>query len=81
MKYSTAKVILDKMMTGKEIKLRKSKFGGISEKTWNMLLDTVFWEYGLEKMQYLVVPESDNIKEHVIVSYRDKLISNKVFLY
>lgn len=81
MKYTTAKQKLDDMFADKKVKLRKSRFGGISDKTWQMLLDVAFWEYGLEQMQYLVQSESDNINQQVIVYYRDKVISNKIILY
>ena len=81
MQYSTAKQKLDDMFADKVVKLRKSRLGGISEKTWQMLLDVAFWEYGLEQMQYLVRSESDNINQQVIIYYRDKVISDKIILY
>ena len=79
MKYSTANQLIDKMLSGAYVKLRKSKHGGISTVTWNSICDALFYR-GYFDARYSVMHFQDGTDQAVI--YIDKVvISAKVILY
>jgi hypothetical protein len=47
MKYSTAKRIVQRMVAGETVSLRRGRFGGISEKTFDAITNVLFHEYGI----------------------------------
>ena len=50
MKKTTAEKIIWNMLVNKTVKLRKNKYGTISEKTWDLLCDVLF-TYGYRRIE------------------------------
>ena len=51
MKTITAKKIIGNMLDNKTVKLRKNKYGTISEKTWDSIADVIL-SYGYKSIEY-----------------------------
>lgn len=82
MKYSTATKIIERMRAGEQVKLRKSRNGGISSTTWCFLCDVLFYE-GILSAGYDYLQSFSN---QVTVFYYDDrgnkiILSNTVSLY
>ena len=75
MKYSTAVNLIDNMLAGKTVKLRRGKVGGISSTTWCMLCD-VMWHRGIDNLRYLI-DGNDNIT----ISFDNTIVSENIILY
>jgi hypothetical protein len=68
MKIETVKKILQNMFENKTVKLRRSRVGGISEKTWDSITDVLF-SCGYKSIEYY---PTDN--GHITVKLDDDFI-------
>jgi hypothetical protein len=82
MKYSTATKIIERMRAGEQVKLRKSRNGGISSTTWCFLCDVLFYE-GILQVGYDYLQSFSN--KITVYYYDDRgnkiILSNTVSLY
>jgi hypothetical protein len=75
MKYQTAVNLIDKMLAGKTVKLRRGRVGGISSITWCMLCDVMFYR-GIDNLRYL----QDN-NDNITISFDNTIVSENIILY
>jgi hypothetical protein len=76
MKTITAKKIIANMLDNKIVKLRKNRVGGISDKTWDSIVD-IMLGYGYKSIEYY--PIANGYLE--IKLSDDFILSSKVILY
>ena len=76
MKTLTAKKIIGNMLDNKTVKLRRSKAGGISDKTWDSIA-SIMLGYGYKSIEYY--PIGNGYLE--IKLSDDFILSSKVILY
>ena len=76
MKIETVKNLINKMASNQTVKLRKSKHGGISTKTFDSICDYLISEYNVKSVSF----EKTTIS--IVYFTGDKLIlSDKIELY
>jgi hypothetical protein len=76
MKTITAKKIIGNMLDNKTVKLRRSRVGGISEKTWDSIA-SIMLSYGYKSIEYYPI---DNGYLEIKLSDQS-ILSSKVILY
>ncbi len=75
MKYATAEKLIDNMLSGKTVKLRKGKVGGISSTTWCMLCDVMYYR-GIDNLRYLI-----DGNDKLTISFDNTIVSDNIILY
>jgi len=76
MKTITAKKIIGNMLDNKTVKLRKNKYGTISEKTWGLLCDVLF-SYGYRRIENYTIENG-----YIEIKLDDNFIlSSKIKVY
>ena len=76
MKTITAKKIIGSMLDNKTVKLRRSRVGGISEKTWDSIAD-IMLGYGYKSIEYYPIGNG-----YLEIKLSDQsILSSKVILY
>ena len=79
MKYSTAVKLVEKMEAGQTVKIRKSKYGGMSSVAWCMICN-VFFDRGYDNLEYTVMNFEDGSNQ-VMISSGEKCLSAKIILF